>query len=138
MSTEESLQVVKAGYAAFGRGDLPGLLALMADDVEWNSPGVGLPLSGTYRGRDGVASFFQKLSTEAEILDFQAREFVAEGDRVLVVGWERSKVRATNRIFEMDWVMSFTIRDGKVVSFREYTDTKAMADAYQSAASVAG
>ena len=60
MSTEESLQVVKNGFAAFSRGDMPSLLDLMAEDVEWHIPGAGLPLAGTYRGRDGVANFFQK------------------------------------------------------------------------------
>ena len=137
MSTQESLQIVKDGYAAFGRGDLQGLLELMAEDVEWITPGSGLPLSGTYRGRDGVATFFQKLGAETEILEFQPREFVADGDRVLVVGWERAKLKATNRVVELDWVMSFTVSDGKVSRFREYTDTKAMADAYAQAATAA-
>jgi ketosteroid isomerase-like protein len=138
MSTQENLQVVKDGYAAFSRGDIPGLLALMAEDVEWQIPGAGLPLAGTYRGRDGVANFFQKLAADTEILDFQPREFVADGDRVLVVGWERAKVKATNRTVEVDWIMSFTVRNGKVAKFREYTDTKALADAYGAAARAAG
>jgi ketosteroid isomerase-like protein len=138
MSTQESLQVVKEGYAAFSRGDIPGLLALMAEDVEWIIPGTGFPLAGTYRGRDGVANFFQKLAVETEILDFQPREFIADGDRVLVVGWERAKVKATNKTFEHDWVMAFTVRNGKVASYREYTDTKAIADAYASTARAAG
>ena len=138
MGTQESLQVVKDGYAAFGRGDLPGLLALMADDVEWRAPGPGLPLAGTYRGRDGVGSFFQKLAQEAEILEFQPREFLADGDRVLVVGSERARVRSTGRTVEIDWVMSFTVRDGKVAAFQEFYDTKALADAYVLSASAAG
>ena len=137
MSTQESLQVVKDGYAAFSRGDIPGLLALMAEDVEWIIPGAGLPLAGTYRGPDGVADFFQKLSVETEFLDFQPREFIADGDRVLVVGWERSRVKATNRTLEVDWVMSFSVRNGKIVKYREYTDTKAIADAYASTARAA-
>lgn len=134
MGTQESVQVVQEGFAAFGRGDLPGLLALMADDVEWIIPGPGLPLAGTYRGRDGVAAFFQKLVQEDEILDFQPREFIADGDRVIVVGWERVRVKATNRVLELDWVMSFTVRDGKVVRYRQFSDTKAIADALVSAA----
>jgi uncharacterized protein len=138
MGTQENMQVVKEGYAAFSRGDIPGLLALMAEDVEWHIPGSGLPLAGTYRGRDGVANFFQKLTAEADILDFQPREFVADGDRVLVVGWERFKVKATNRTTEVDWIMAFTVRNGKVAKFREYTDTKAIATAYESAAQAAG
>jgi uncharacterized protein len=138
MSTQENVQIVKNGYAAFSRGDIPGLLALLAEDVEWHIPGAGLPLAGTYRGRDGVANFFQKLAAESDILDFQPREFVADADRVLVVGWERAKVKATNRTAEADWIMSFTVRNGKIAIFREYTDTKALADAYGSAARAAG
>jgi ketosteroid isomerase-like protein len=138
MSTQENLQVVKDGYAAFSRGDIPGLLAQLAEDVEWQIPGEGLPLAGTYRGHDGVANFLQKLASDWDILEFQPREFVADGDRVLVVGWERAKVKATNRTVELDWIMSFTVRNGKVAKFREYIDTKAIADAYGAAARAAG
>jgi ketosteroid isomerase-like protein len=137
MGAQENLQVVKEGFAAFSRGDIPGLLALMAEDVEWIIPGPGLPLAGTYRGRDGVANFFQKLAADADILEFQTREFVADGDHVLVIGWERAKVKATNRTVELDWVMSFAVRNGKVATYRQYTDTKALADAYGSAARAA-
>jgi hypothetical protein len=138
MGAQENVQVVKDGYAAFSRGDVPGLLALLAEDVEWHIPGTGLPLAGTYRGHDGVANFFQKLSQEADILDFQPREFVADGDRVMVIGWERSKVKATGRTAEVDWVMSFTVRNGKVSIFREFSDTKAIADAYATSVAAAG
>jgi ketosteroid isomerase-like protein len=138
MSTAENLQLVKDGYAAFGRGDLPGLLSLLAEDVVWDMPGDGLPIAGSYRGRDGVASFFEKLRHQADILEFQPREFLADGDRVLVVGWERMKIKATGRGADIDWVMSFTIRNGKIAAFREYTDTKAIADAYVSSAAAAG
>ena len=138
MGTQENVQIIKDAYAAFGRGDIPGLLALLTEDVVWDSPGEGLPLSGTYRGRDGVANFFQKLTQEAEVLDFQPREFVADGDRVLVVGWERMKVKATGRGAEIDWVMAFTIRNGKIAKFREYADTKAIADAHAPSAAAAG
>ncbi|HTC65165.1 MAG TPA: nuclear transport factor 2 family protein [Candidatus Saccharimonadales bacterium] len=138
MSTAESLQLVKDGYAAFGCGNLPGLLSLQAEDVVWDIPGDGLPMAGSYRGRDGVASFFEKLKQETEILEFQPREFLADGDRVLVVGWERVKIKTTGRIAEADWVMSFTIRDGKIAAFRQYTDTKAFTDAYMSSVAAAG
>jgi uncharacterized protein len=138
MGTQENVQILKDGYAAYGRGDLESVLALVAEDVEWMIPGAGLPVAGTYRGRDGVASFFQKLAAEFEVLEFQPREFLGDGDRVLVTGWERSKVRATNRTVELDWIMSFTLRGGKIARFREFTDTKVIADAYESSAAAAG
>jgi len=138
MGTSENLQLVKEGYAAFGRGDLPGPLALMAADVVWDIPGDGSPLAGSYRGPEGVAEFIQKLGAQTEVLDFQPREFMADGDRVLVVGWERVKVRATGRSADIDWVMTFTVRNGKVAAFRQYTDTKAIADAFATAAAAGG
>jgi uncharacterized protein len=137
MGIQENLQVVKNGYAAYSRGDIPGLLALLAEDIEWQSPGAGLPLAGTYRGHDGAANFFEKLALEMDVLDFQPREFVADGDRVLVIGWERVKVKATNRTIELDWLMAFTVLNGKIAKFREYTDTKVIAAAYESTARAA-
>lgn len=138
MGAQENLQIIKEGYAAYGRGDMAGLLDKFSQDIEWQIPGTGLPLAGTYRGHAGVTNFFQKLAQEAEVLDFQPREFIAEGDRVIVLGTERTKIRATNRTVDLDWIMSFTMRNGKVVSFREYTDTKVLADAYESSAAAAG
>jgi ketosteroid isomerase-like protein len=135
MSVQENLQVVRDGYAAFGRGDIQGLLALFAEDIEWISPGEGLPLAGTYRGRAAVAGFFQKLSETVQFTAFEPREFVADGDRVLVVGWNSAIVRATNRKLEAHWVMAFTVRNGKVTNFREYTDTLGFARAYEIATS---
>jgi len=137
MSAEENVQVVKNGYAAFGRGDIQALLSLFAEDIEWISPGEGLPLAGTYRGRAEVTNFFQKLSDTIEFSSFEPREFLAEGDRVLVVGFSSGNSKTTNRTFENHWVMAFTVRDGKVTNFREYTDTLAAARALGLAASAA-
>jgi ketosteroid isomerase-like protein len=135
MGAQENVQIIKNGYAAFGRGDMQGLMAFFADDIEWTIPGDGLPAAGTFRGHAGVADFFQKLTSVTEILVFEPREFVADGDRVIVVGWDRSRVKATNKIVENHWIMAWTLRNGKVTNFREYTDTLAWARAHEIAAS---
>jgi uncharacterized protein len=136
MSAQENVQAVKNGYQAFSRRDFPGLLALMTEDVEWRHPGA-YSLSGTYKGHDGVGRFLEKIAQDFEILDLQTREFVAEGDRVLVLGWERAKIKASNRIYEADWIHAFTLRDGKVSKFQEHTDTQAIAVACESTARAA-
>jgi len=138
MSTEESLRVVKDGYAALGRGDIQGFLGMLSDDVEWHIPGQGLPLSGTCRGRNQVAQFYQKLAQVAEILAFEPREFMAQAEHVAVIGWERVKIKATNRTIELDWVDTFTVHGGKITKFRPFTDTQALAAAYASTAQAAG
>jgi len=135
MSAQENVQIVKDGFAAFGRGDMQGLLALFAEDIEWIVPGEGLPFAGTYRGRAEVVGFFQKISEMLEISFLEPREFVAEGDRVLVVGFERETVKATNRTFEEHWVFAFTFRNGKVTNVREYFDTLALARGFEMVAS---
>jgi ketosteroid isomerase-like protein len=56
-------------------------------------------------------------------------EFVAQGDRVLVVGFARGKVKATNRTFEDHFVFAITVRNGKLTNIREYVDTQALARA---------
>ena len=56
-------------------------------------------------------------------------EFVAQGGRVLVVGFATGRVKATNRTFEDNWVFAITVRNGKVTNIREYIDTLALARA---------
>jgi uncharacterized protein len=70
MSVQENVQIVKEAYAAFGRGDMQGLLALLAEDIEWISPGGASPPAGTYRGLTAVAGFFRKLS---EVVNTESR-----------------------------------------------------------------
>jgi uncharacterized protein len=82
-----------------------------------------------------VAGFFQKISEMLKFSLLEPREFVAQGDRVLVVGFDRSRVKATNRTFEGHWVMAFTVRDGEVTNVREYIDTLALARGFEMAAS---
>jgi uncharacterized protein len=135
MAVQDNVQIVKDGYAAYLRGDIQGLLALFAEDIEWINPGDGgYPLAGTYRGLAEVAGFIQKLSEVFEISLFEPREFVAEGDRVLVVGFDRGTVKATNRTVEGHWVMAFTLRNGKLTNAREYLDTLALARGFENAA----
>ena len=61
----------------------------------------------------------------------EPREFIAQGDRVLVVGFARGKIKATNKTFEDDWVFAITVRDGRLTTIREYVDTQALARASQ-------
>ena len=133
MSMQENVQIVKDAFAAIGRGDMQGLLALSAEGIEWIIPGKW-PLAGTHRGHAGVADLFQKASEMVETSS-EPREFVAQGDRVLVVGFSRGRVKATNRAFEDHWVFAITVRNGKVTNIREYIDTLALARASEMAAS---
>ena len=129
MSIQENVQIVKDFFAAMGRGDKQGLLALSAEDIEWIIPGEDWPLAGTHRGHGGLANLLQKASETVETSFPKPPEFVAQGDRVLVVGFARGKVKATNRTFEDHFVFAITVRNGKLTNIREYVDTQALARA---------
>ena len=134
MREQENLDIVRRGYEAFGRGDLDALLSLFDENIEWTTPGPSsLPTAGTRRGRAQVAAFFQSLNEVFEIERFEPRDFVAQGDRVVVLGTDRSRVRATGTSIDGHWAHTFLLRDGKVVAFHEYTDTAAAVAELQAA-----
>ncbi|MBZ5762346.1 nuclear transport factor 2 family protein [Rhizobium sp. VS19-DR104.2] len=135
MSIEKNIQTVKDFFAAIGRGDGEALLALVTEDFEWIIPGEEWPLAGTYRGHAGLAALLATASKSMET-STEPREFVAQRDRVLVVGFANGKVKATNKPFEDDWIFAMTVRDGRLTNIREYVDTQALALAAQMDAGV--
>jgi hypothetical protein len=64
---------------------------------------------------------------------FKPREFIAQGDKVIGLGLYEAKVKSTGRTYQLEWVHSFSIRDGKIVNFHEYVDGYAGLAAYQKA-----
>ncbi len=100
---------------------------MAAKDIEWIIPGQDWPLAGTHRGHAALADVLRKASEEVETNYPQPPEFVAQGDRVLVIGVATGKIKATNKPFKDDWVFDVTVRDGKVAHIREYIDTQALA-----------
>jgi ketosteroid isomerase-like protein len=135
MRIQENVQIAKDFFAAMGSGDKQGLLALVAKDIEWIIPGEDWPLAGTHRGHAGLADVLQKASEMIEISYPEPPEFVAQGDRVLVIGSATGRIKATNKPFKDDWVFSITVRNGKLAKIREYIDTQALARASEMDAS---
>ncbi|HEY5769521.1 MAG TPA: nuclear transport factor 2 family protein [Terrimicrobium sp.] len=128
--TVQAVEVVQSAYAAFGRGDTPALLSLIADDVEWKFIGAkGLPYTGTFRTRDEVANWFAGIPEVDDVLAFEPREFMPAGDNVTVLGWERTQARPSGEVFETEWAHVFTVRNGRIVRFWGIYDTEASAAA---------
>ncbi len=132
MSIEKNAQTVKNFLEALGRRDKQALLAFVAEDLEWIIPGEDWPLAGTYRGHEGLEGLLQKANETVETSFPQPPEFIAQGDRVLVVGFATGKIKNTNKTFEDRWVFDITVRNGKLAYVREYVDTQALARASES------
>ena len=132
MSEQDNVRIVQNAYDAFKRGDIEGLLQLVADDVEWITPGPSdiMPAAGQRRGREGVADFFSSLSTQEDVELFEPQEYIAQGEKVVALSKYRGRVKTTGRTAETDLVHVFDIKDGKVQRFREFFDTAAVLDAF--------
>jgi ketosteroid isomerase-like protein len=126
MSVSTATAVVQEAYQAFGRGDVPALLNLCADDIDWELVGsAGLAYAGRRQNKQGVADFFAAVAKLDAIHQFEPREFIEAGEHVTVLGWERSKAIDTGHDFESDWVHVFTVKNGKVARWRGFFNTAA-------------
>lgn len=134
--SEQNTAIAQQAYENFKTGNIQALLDQLSDDVTWQLPEVeGAPLSGKRTGRDGVREFFATVARDQEVIEFEPREFVAQGDKVVSLGHYRWRVKDTGREFASDFAHAFTISDGKITGFREYFDSAAVAAAYQKAVS---
>jgi hypothetical protein len=133
MAEQDNVRIVREAYDDFIRGDIQGVLNILADDVEWITPGPPdiMPMAGHRYGRKGVAEFFTALNDVEEVELFEPQDFVAQGDQVVAFAKYRGRVKSTGRSVQSDLVHVFTLRNGKVVQFREYFDTAAVLDAYK-------
>jgi uncharacterized protein len=127
-----NIEIVQEAYAKFGSGDIDGLLALLSEDVHWQTPEIeGADFGGKRRGQKEVGEFFTTLVTEEEITEFEPLEFMASEDKVVVLGTSGSTVRATGNSYHTEWVHIFTVQEGKIVSFVEFFDNAAATRAFQ-------
>ena len=128
-------EIVQKGYQCFGTGDIPGLLALFAEDIEWSVPEIeNAAFAGNRSGTDAVAKFFTELNEAEDITRFEPLEFIAEGDKVVVLGESEATVRSTGKTYQTDWVHVFHVHDGKVKEFQEFFDNAAATRAFQKTA----
>lgn len=127
-----NIAVIQNLYAAFGRGDVAGLLAALTPEVDWQTVGTGnYPVFGQRKGVAEVEQFLRQVAENEEFSDFSPREFYAAGDKVFVLGSYAGRIKKTGKPFGCEWVHVFTVRDGKVAKFREHSDTAQFVEGYR-------
>ncbi len=77
---------------------MPAILEQLTDDVVWYDPGPPeVPHAGRYGGPEEVGSFFGRLAETLDLEEFAPTEFLAQADRVVVLGAIRARVKETGR-----------------------------------------
>lgn len=125
----ENVTILKQAYAMWNdsKADSVGhWLELMADDVKLRSLGAGAPgleFSKTCGCKDDVLNYFKMLGGEWEMIHYTVDEYIAQGDRVVMVGhcgWTNKK---TGKVVETPKVDIIRMKDAKIVEFLELYDT---------------
>jgi ketosteroid isomerase-like protein len=133
-----NLATVQAIYEAFGKGDVPAILEMLADDVEWESWAdnsavkAGVPWMTPRHGKAEAAKFFETAG-QMEIVDLQVLSFMEGGDQVAVEFVFEARLPAWGGGHYRDeeihlWTFD---ADGKVSRLRHYTDTAKHIAAFQ-------
>jgi ketosteroid isomerase-like protein len=121
-----TLDVVQQAYAAFGRRDIPALLKLVADKVDWKEVcPASWPNSGLRRNPSEVAEYFTAVGQANDISVFEPREFIEAGENVTVLGYLEGSARDTKQKFQDEWVHIFTVQNGKITRHRMLSNTAA-------------
>lgn len=130
MSAKNKALVLEV-YNSFQAGRLDKLVSMMDPNIEWTLPEIEeVPFGGKKHGVAEVMQFLKMVNDLQKVLSRNITDIVTEDDTVIVFGNYSWLVRWTKRDFSCDFAHVFTVRDGKIVAFREYTDTAAIGAAY--------
>ena len=129
---EENVSKVKRLYDSFKRREVDSIMAMFAVNAVMHGPAPSgvVPWGGTYNGRSGVAQFFKTLGESLEPQQFDLNDFIAQDNKVVVLGYQKGRAKPTGRPYEIEFVHVWTIRDdGKFIEFRAYNDTASLVEA---------
>ena len=124
--TTPNVSTVQSLYAAFGRGDVPGVLEHVAEDTVWDFNGgrAEVPWHAPVKGRSELPRFFQSFGGSVEMHVFSPREFMHCGPHVLVDIHIEYTVRKTGTRVVQDQIHWWTFDDRhRVTRMRHYEDT---------------
>jgi ketosteroid isomerase-like protein len=123
--SNDNVELVRAIYAAFGAGDVDGIVSRMAPDIEWNEA-ENFPYAdgNPYRGPGAILSgVFARIGAEWDGFAAIPEELLDAGDTVVALGRYRGTLKATGRAINAQMVHVWRIAGGKAAAFQQYADT---------------
>ena len=119
-------KAIRSLYAARVKGDLTGTLKDMADDAVFmfNGRGIGHPgMAEPCHGRAAMTSTIKELIDMWRFDDWKERSLLIDGEKAALHWTARVTCVPTNKSDTLEVVDVVTFRDGKIVDFRQSTDT---------------
>jgi uncharacterized protein len=123
--------IIRGVYDAFGRGDVPAVLGAFDPAIEWReAEGFLYADRNPYIGPQAVAGgVFQRIVSDVAGFALGVERITEGGDTVLAEGRYRGKMNATGTPVDAQFAHVWQLRDGRIVRFQQYTDTRQWAAA---------
>jgi uncharacterized protein len=115
------LETVRKAYEAFGKGDIPGVLSLLDQNVEWRFPDAqGLWFDGTHHGPNQVVErVFAGIGQHMREFRIEPERFVAVGSNIAVTGRVSATSKAGRKL-EAPYFQLWRVESGKATHVAEY------------------
>ena len=132
VNQKKTNEIARKWFNAQTSGNFETAIDCLADDVEWINytvvPGFNdiMPWIGTYYGIEKVVETFKIFTGLVEVKAEELLELVVEGENAVGVIHEQSLVKATGLEFDIQFIQWLTIRNGKIVKWKSYTDPSAI------------
>jgi ketosteroid isomerase-like protein len=124
-----NVELVKNLYQAFGAGDIPAVLGSFDRNIEWTDA-EGFPTGGTYYGGESVLqNVFMPLATEWEGFQAAPDEYLDAGNSIVALGHYSGKYKTSGKSMKVPFAHVWTVQDGKIIKFVQYTDTLKVSEA---------
>jgi len=125
LSDDATRAVVRDLYDAYARGDDQRVAALIHDDIDWvmHGPVQVFPFVGPRRGKTEVLAALAAVAKDYALERYEPEVVIVDGDRAAVLLNVAFTQRATGRMLTFRMVDMLRFRDGRVVEFREFSDT---------------
>ena len=126
-----NLELVNGLYEAFGRGDVPAVLGAFDAQIVWREADSFLYADGNpYVGPQAVAAgVFQRIVSDVDGFAVVPQCFTEGADTVVVEGRYRGTMKSTGTPVDAQFAHVWQVRDGRIVRFQQYTDTRQWAEA---------
>lgn len=115
-----NMKTAMDGYAKFGAGDIPGILASLSPDIVWTHAGdpAVIPFAGTFKGQAEVGRFFEAVGKSIQVTVFAPANFAEKGNVVTNDVHIEGTVLSTGKPYSDDLKMTWTFdADGKAIKW---------------------
>jgi ketosteroid isomerase-like protein len=127
-----NVEIMQGGYEAFGRGDVPSVLALFDPNIEWREAEGNpyKPDGKAWIGGDAIVqNLFMRLGSEWDGFTVTPEKFHDGGDTVVAECRYTAVHKATGKSIDAQACHVWTFSDGKVTNFQQYVDTAQLQEA---------